>query len=71
LRLLDSADLVLGDDHEVNVAVQFSVAERACLFASETTCQRVDRFLDRRLIVPVDLTEPQLAISERFEGGNG
>lgn len=43
----------------------------ACLFASETTCERGNRFLDRRLIVPVDLTEPQLAISEHFTVGTG
>jgi hypothetical protein len=43
----------------------------ACLFASETTCERGNRFLDRRLIVPVDLDEPQLAISEHFAVGNG
>jgi len=43
----------------------------ACLFASETTCERGNRFLDRRLIVPVDLNEPQLAISEHFKIGNG
>lgn len=43
----------------------------ACLFAPETTCERGNRFSDRRLIVPVDLTEPQLAISERFKVGNG
>jgi len=35
----------------------------ACLFASETSCERGNRFLDRRLIVPVDRGEPQLALS--------
>jgi hypothetical protein len=43
----------------------------ACLFASETTCERGNRFLDRRLVVPVDLDEPKLAISEYFTVGNG
>ena len=43
----------------------------ACLFASETTCERGNRFLDRRLIVPVDLNEPKLAISEHFVVRNG
>jgi hypothetical protein len=43
----------------------------ACLFASETTCERGNRFLDRRLIVPVDLDEPKLAISEYFTVGTG
>jgi len=38
----------------------------ACLFASETTCERGNRFLDRRLIVPIDTSEPQLALSEHF-----
>jgi hypothetical protein len=43
----------------------------ACLFASETTCERGNRFLDRRLIVPVDLDEHKLAISEHFTVGTG
>jgi hypothetical protein len=34
----------------------------ACLFASETTCERGNRFLDRRLIVVVDGHEPRLAL---------
>lgn len=34
----------------------------ACLFASETTCERGNRFLDRRLIAPLDATEPELAL---------
>jgi Domain of unknown function (DUF1998) len=32
----------------------------ACLFVSETTCERGNRFLDRRLVVPVD--DPKLAL---------
>ena len=32
----------------------------ACLFVSETTCERGNRFLDRRFIVPIDLTFPAL-----------
>lgn len=44
----------------------------ACLFASETTCERGNRFLDRRLIiVPVDNTEPHLALSHYFTVQNG
>jgi hypothetical protein len=31
-----------------------------CLFVSETTCERGNRFLDRRFVVPVD--EPELAL---------
>ena len=31
-----------------------------CLFVSETTCERGNRFLDRRFIVPID--EPKLAL---------
>ncbi|GEL18369.1 DUF1998 domain-containing protein [Pseudonocardia asaccharolytica] len=31
-----------------------------CLFVSETTCERGNRFLDRRFVVPVD--EPKLAL---------
>jgi hypothetical protein len=34
----------------------------ACLFASETTCERGNRFLDRRLIVSVDSGEAKLAL---------
>lgn len=34
----------------------------ACLFASETTCERGNRFLDRRLIAPVDGDEHELAL---------
>lgn len=30
------------------------------LFASETTCERGNRFLDRRFVVPVD--DPELAL---------
>ena len=32
----------------------------ACLFVSETTCERGNRFLDRRFIVPVDPQFPAL-----------
>lgn len=38
----------------------------ACLFASETTCERGNRFLDRRLIVAVDNQEPHLALDSHF-----
>ena len=31
-----------------------------CLFVSETTCERGNRFLDRRFVVPVD--DPDLAL---------
>ncbi|WP_377449672.1 DrmB family protein [Rhodococcoides fascians] len=41
----------------------------ACLFASETTCERGNRFLDRRLIVPVDPNEQQLALDGYFTIG--
>lgn len=41
----------------------------ACLFASETTCERGNRFLDRRLIVPIDKSEDALAISGYFTVG--
>ncbi|MEV6872233.1 DUF1998 domain-containing protein [Amycolatopsis sp. NPDC051128] len=34
----------------------------ACLFASETTCERGNRFLDRRLIVAVNSDEPDIAV---------
>jgi len=39
----------------------------ACLFASETTCQRGNRFLDRALIVPVADTEEHLALADLFD----
>lgn len=32
----------------------------ACLFVSETTCERGNRFLDRRFIVPIDGQFPPL-----------
>ncbi len=41
----------------------------ACVFASETTCERGNRFLDRRLIVPVDFAEPALALDGYFTVG--
>ena len=31
-----------------------------CLFVSETTCERGNRFLDRRFVVPLD--DPKLAL---------
>jgi len=34
----------------------------ACLFASETTCERGNRFLDRRLVVDIDDDEHDLAL---------
>jgi hypothetical protein len=33
-----------------------------CLFVSETTCERGNRFLDRRFVVPIDRDEPELAL---------
>jgi hypothetical protein len=39
------------------------------VFASETTCERGNRFLDRRLIVPVDPAEPALALDGYFTVG--
>jgi len=32
----------------------------ACLFVSETTCERGNRFLDRRFVVPIDDQVPCL-----------
>ena len=34
----------------------------ACLFVSETTCERGNRFLDRRFIVPIDADFPALVL---------
>jgi len=42
----------------------------ACLFASETTCERGNRFLDRRLIVAIDPAEPQLSLDGYFTIGS-
>lgn len=39
----------------------------ACLFASETTCQRGNRFLDRALVVPVADTDQGLAVADLFD----
>lgn len=36
----------------------------ACLFASETTCENGNRFLDRRVIVSLDAAEPFLALQQ-------
>ena len=33
-----------------------------CLFVSETTCERGNRFLDRRFVVPIDVEHPDLAL---------
>lgn len=35
-----------------------------CLFVSETTCERGNRFLDRRFVVPID--DPELALFPRL-----
>ncbi len=43
----------------------------SCLFASETTCERGNRFLDRRLIVPIDNAETALALTQHFKLRNG
>ncbi len=42
------------------VAPRFSAACHACLFVSETTCERGNRFLDRRFVVPIDAEFPAL-----------
>ncbi|WP_443069071.1 hypothetical protein [Streptomyces sp. NBC_01278] len=36
-----------------------------CLFVSETTCERGNRFLDRRFIVPID--DPDLVLLQGFK----
>ncbi len=41
----------------------------ACLFVSETTCERGTRFLDRRFIVPID--DPSLVLARRTSGSPG
>jgi hypothetical protein len=41
----------------------------ACLFASETICERGNRFLDRRLISPIDLAQTDLALRQYFTVG--
>jgi Domain of unknown function (DUF1998) len=40
----------------------------ACTFASETSCQRGNRFLDRRLLVPLDPEEPKLDLLTHLGG---
>jgi hypothetical protein len=42
----------------------YGAACHACLFLSETTCERANRFLDRSLIVPLD-PRPELATLSR------
>jgi hypothetical protein len=41
----------------------------ACLFASETTCERGNRFLSRRLVVVIDDDEADLALRTHFAVG--
>jgi hypothetical protein len=43
----------------------------ACLFASETTCERGNRFLDRRVVVVIDDDEPDLALQAHFAVDGG
>ena len=48
-------------DHLSDPGVELlAVACHACLFVSETTCERGNRFLDRRFVVPIDAKFPAL-----------
>ena len=38
----------------------------ACLFSAETSCERGNRFLDRRTIAAIDPAEPALALRKHF-----
>jgi hypothetical protein len=56
-QALDSARLCSSDplcaDHDPSVQARLhGAACHACLFAAETSCERGNRFLDRRLLVP-------------------
>ncbi len=64
-----SSDPLCGDHAPLDTEdTLHGAACHACLFASETSCQRGNRFLDRRLVVPVDGKEPQLDLLHHLGG---
>jgi hypothetical protein len=64
-----SSDPLCGDHAPLDTEdTLHGAACHACLFASETSCQRGNRFLDRRLVVPVDGTEPKLDLLHHLGG---
>ncbi len=64
-----SSDPLCGDHAPLDTEdTLHGAACHACLFASETSCQRGNRFLDRRLVVPVDGKEPKLDLLHHVDG---
>lgn len=64
-----SSDPLCGDHSPMQTEDSLhGAACHACLFASETSCQRGNRFLDRRLIAPLDATEPHLDLLGHLGG---
>jgi hypothetical protein len=64
-----SSDPLCGDHAPLDTEdTLHGAACHACLFASETSCQRGNRFLDRRLVVPVDGQEPKLDLLYHIGG---
>jgi len=64
-----SSDPLCGDHAPLDTEdTLHGAACHACLFASETSCQRGNRFLDRRLLVPVDGKEPKLDLLHHIGG---
>lgn len=64
-----SSDPLCGDHSPLETEdTLHGAACHACLFASETSCQRGNRFLDRRLVVPVDGKEPKLDLLHHIGG---
>jgi len=64
-----SSDPLCGDHAPLDTEdTLHGAAYHACLFASETSCQRGNRFLDRRLVVPVDGREPKLDLLHHIGG---
>lgn len=64
-----SSDPLCGDHAPLDTEdTLHGAACHACLFASETSCQRGNRFLDRRLVVPIDEKEPELDLLHHLGG---
>jgi hypothetical protein len=64
-----SSDPLCGDHAPLDSEdTLHGAACHACLFASETSCQRGNRFLDRRLLVPIDGDEPELDLLHHLGG---
>jgi len=64
-----SSDPLCGDHSPTDTEDTLHAAAcHACLFASETSCQRGNRFLDRSLVVPLHPTEANLDLLHHLGG---